>query len=312
MAARWSDSIPPTGFPCALIDVRHPDRRRRRRGACAPDRASGLETWQCDGHIRRTRQGARLRVGEDAGAAAAQRRRGDSHGCPRDHGRSDRWHRRLYVSRTGGGACRSISAPTCSRSVCVLYEMATGQRPFKGESGISILSAIIKDEPMPMTRLGTAVPRDLERLVDQCLAKDPARRPRRPRNFAPGWRRSAWRRRRGPASGAGLVLASRAGGRRGYWPPSLWPLARRLCHRRHSSGSRTTRGSKRGPASRPMAARSCTRAGPAGHRAFTSRHQRRRERSVDTEATDTCRPSRQMAQRLRSVRCETTAPASSS
>ena len=58
----------------------------------------------------------------------------------------------------------------------VLYEMATGQRPFKGESGISILSAIIKDQPVPMTRLSTAVPRDLERLVDQCLAKDPERR----------------------------------------------------------------------------------------------------------------------------------------
>ncbi len=58
----------------------------------------------------------------------------------------------------------------------VLYEMATGRRPFKGESGISILSAIIKDEPVPITRLSTAIPRDFERLVDQCLAKDPAKR----------------------------------------------------------------------------------------------------------------------------------------
>jgi Tol biopolymer transport system component len=59
----------------------------------------------------------------------------------------------------------------------LLYEMATGLRPFRGDTGILILSSIIKDEPTPMTRLRPGVSRDLERIVSQCLAKDPAKRP---------------------------------------------------------------------------------------------------------------------------------------
>jgi serine/threonine protein kinase len=59
----------------------------------------------------------------------------------------------------------------------LLYEMATGLRPFRGDTGISILSSIIKDEPKPMTRLRPGASRDLERIVSQCLAKDPAKRP---------------------------------------------------------------------------------------------------------------------------------------
>jgi Tol biopolymer transport system component len=58
----------------------------------------------------------------------------------------------------------------------LLYEMATGVRPFQGESGISILSAIIKDEPAPLTRLRPGISRDLERIVSECLAKAPPKR----------------------------------------------------------------------------------------------------------------------------------------
>lgn len=58
----------------------------------------------------------------------------------------------------------------------LLYEMATGLRPFRGEAGVSILSAIIKDEPTSITRLRPGASRNLERLVNQCLVKDPAKR----------------------------------------------------------------------------------------------------------------------------------------
>jgi serine/threonine protein kinase/Tol biopolymer transport system component len=59
----------------------------------------------------------------------------------------------------------------------LLYELATGVRPFRGATSLSILSAIIKDEPEPMTRLRPGASRDLERIVNQCLAKDVAKRP---------------------------------------------------------------------------------------------------------------------------------------
>ena len=58
----------------------------------------------------------------------------------------------------------------------LLYEMATGARPFQGRTGISILSSILKDHPPPVTELKRDLPADLARIVDRCLAKDPARR----------------------------------------------------------------------------------------------------------------------------------------
>jgi serine/threonine protein kinase len=58
----------------------------------------------------------------------------------------------------------------------LLYEMATGTRPFTGESTMSILSAIIKDTPTPPMRVNAAVPDQLDRIIRRCLAKDPSRR----------------------------------------------------------------------------------------------------------------------------------------
>jgi Tol biopolymer transport system component len=58
----------------------------------------------------------------------------------------------------------------------MLYEMATGQRPFTGETSISIISAIVKDTPKSVTDLNPALPRDLARIVRRALAKDPERR----------------------------------------------------------------------------------------------------------------------------------------
>jgi TolB-like protein/Flp pilus assembly protein TadD len=58
----------------------------------------------------------------------------------------------------------------------ILYEMSTGERPFKGGSTVSLLSSILKDNPPPVTDINPALPRDLARIVDRCLLKDPARR----------------------------------------------------------------------------------------------------------------------------------------
>ncbi|NNE07918.1 MAG: protein kinase [Gemmatimonadetes bacterium] len=58
----------------------------------------------------------------------------------------------------------------------VLYEMATGARPFRGKTNISTISAILKDEPAPVTELRPVAPRHLGRIIARCLAKDPDRR----------------------------------------------------------------------------------------------------------------------------------------
>jgi Tol biopolymer transport system component len=58
----------------------------------------------------------------------------------------------------------------------VLFEMATGQRPFKGDSSVSVLSSVLKDTPPLVTDLRPELPRDIARIIRQCLAKDPEER----------------------------------------------------------------------------------------------------------------------------------------
>ncbi len=58
----------------------------------------------------------------------------------------------------------------------MLYEMSTGERPFKGETSLSVLSSILRDTPRPATELNPAFPRDVWRIVRHCLAKESDRR----------------------------------------------------------------------------------------------------------------------------------------
>jgi Tol biopolymer transport system component len=58
----------------------------------------------------------------------------------------------------------------------MLYEMATGRRPFTGDTNLSIVSSIIKDTPPPVTELNPALPRDLARLIRRALSKNPGQR----------------------------------------------------------------------------------------------------------------------------------------
>ena len=58
----------------------------------------------------------------------------------------------------------------------VLYEMATGRKAFEGDSQASLIGAILKDEPAPMSTLQPMTPPALDRLVKTCLAKDPEER----------------------------------------------------------------------------------------------------------------------------------------
>ena len=54
----------------------------------------------------------------------------------------------------------------------VLYEMVSGRKPFTGDSAITFISSILKDDPHPVEGLSES----LSGLLRRCLAKDPAAR----------------------------------------------------------------------------------------------------------------------------------------
>jgi len=58
----------------------------------------------------------------------------------------------------------------------ILYEMATGERPFKGGSPAEVSSSILRDTPRPIVDLRRDLPDLLGRIVRRCLEKDPRRR----------------------------------------------------------------------------------------------------------------------------------------
>jgi TolB-like protein len=58
----------------------------------------------------------------------------------------------------------------------VLYEMATGQRPFRGDTFAELASSILRDRPKSINDQRGELPPDLARVVRRCLEKDPERR----------------------------------------------------------------------------------------------------------------------------------------
>ena len=54
----------------------------------------------------------------------------------------------------------------------VLYEMVTGQLPFRGKSNGLIFNAILESAPIPVLRLNPDVPTELEEIINKALEKD--------------------------------------------------------------------------------------------------------------------------------------------
>ena len=55
----------------------------------------------------------------------------------------------------------------------VIYEMVTGTRPFQGDTPASVIGAILKDDPPPVSSRQPLTPAMLDRVVARCFEKDP-------------------------------------------------------------------------------------------------------------------------------------------
>ncbi len=101
----------------------------------------------------------------------------------------------------------------------VLYEMATGKKAFSGSTQASLISAILRDEPPPISQLQPMSPPALDRVVKACLAKDPEDRWQSAGDVAKELRWIS----EGSSSSAGGAVAP--GPRRGLWRALPWAVA---------------------------------------------------------------------------------------
>ena len=58
----------------------------------------------------------------------------------------------------------------------ILYEMLTGRRAFQKDTSAETMSAILNEEPPPVSQTAQSVPPSLQRIVSRCLEKKPDRR----------------------------------------------------------------------------------------------------------------------------------------
>ncbi|MGH9801618.1 MAG: protein kinase domain-containing protein, partial [Blastocatellia bacterium] len=69
---------------------------------------------------------------------------------------------------------------------CVLYELASGQRPFSRATTAEVIAAILKEDPPDLAQSGLEIPNGLERLIQACLEKQSSARLRSARDLAQG------------------------------------------------------------------------------------------------------------------------------
>jgi serine/threonine protein kinase/tetratricopeptide (TPR) repeat protein len=54
----------------------------------------------------------------------------------------------------------------------ILYEMASGRRPFQGTSSFELATAILRDTPRPLSEIRAGLAEELVRLIERCLEKE--------------------------------------------------------------------------------------------------------------------------------------------
>jgi eukaryotic-like serine/threonine-protein kinase len=58
----------------------------------------------------------------------------------------------------------------------ILYELATGRRPFAGASSLSVLAKVVNEDPLPPSSIDPSLSNQVERTILRCLRKNPDRR----------------------------------------------------------------------------------------------------------------------------------------
>ena len=104
----------------------------------------------------------------------------------------------------------------------VLYQMATGHLPFRGDTSGMIFHAILERSPVPPVRLNPEVPVKLEEIINKCLEKDRDLR----YQHAADLRADLQRLKRDTQSGqTGALAATQARHWKRFWSRAMWGLS---------------------------------------------------------------------------------------
>jgi predicted Ser/Thr protein kinase len=105
----------------------------------------------------------------------------------------------------------------------ILYEMATGKRAFQKKTAVETLSAIIREDPEPISKSNPAAPAPLRWIVERCLAKEQEGRYASTRDLARDLKQTADH--ISEASGEAASVEKPRKGRRLWWATRLVMLA---------------------------------------------------------------------------------------